>query len=64
MATSLNLSKELRDALDREAAKRGMSRSRFIIYVLSRVVENQSDEWHPDLFARLRETVLRRERMR
>ncbi len=64
MATSVNLSKELLHALDVEAARRGMSRSRFIVYVLSRVVENQRDEWHPDLIARLRETVLKTQRDR
>lgn len=62
MATSVNLSKELLDALDRESAKRGMSRSRFIVHVLSRVVEHQGEHWNGDTFEQLRLSILAEER--
>jgi metal-responsive CopG/Arc/MetJ family transcriptional regulator len=60
MATSVHLQPELVAWLDREAARKGVTRSRLINLILSREM-NARDDWSPDLFAKLVDSAMSEE---
>jgi hypothetical protein len=52
MGFSIHLPPDLIEWLDREAARRGITRNRLITTILAREM-NTRDDWNGDLFARL-----------
>lgn len=56
--TSVHLPDFLRDQLDREAKRRGVSRNALITDILHRALKNTGDEWSSWLFIELQESAL------
>lgn len=56
--TSLHLPDSLRNALDGEAKRRGISRNSLVIDILRRALQNTGDDWSSWLFVELDESAL------
>lgn len=56
--TSVHLPDSLRDQLDREAKRRGVSRNALITDILDRALKSTGDDWSSWLFVELQESAL------
>ena len=52
--TSVHLPDDLLDRLDREAARRGVSRNRLIVHACQQTLAPEPDRWPPEYFAETR----------
>jgi hypothetical protein len=53
MATSIHVPAPLLKAVDREAKRRSVSRSKFIVRALEQALAAENDDWPADFFERL-----------